>query len=264
MNEQPPRAVRLRREPPSFREVEVRRVEQINARLARVTFGGPELAGMTVEQPAASVRLLLPPGGSRDLVMPAWNGNEFLLRDGTRPIIRTFTPLRVTKQALDVDIVRHGAGAASDWIGQAVPGDAAAISGPGRGYDIDADAPAFLLAGDETALPAIGQLLEHLPAVPAEVFVEVAVPDARVALPDHPLATVNWLEQQASARPGDAVTDAIRDASIPVGARVWVAGEAAAVQRVRRHLFDERGVARAHAHVRGYWKHGRTGGADSD
>jgi NADPH-dependent ferric siderophore reductase len=38
---------------------------------------------------------------------------------------------------------------------------------------------------------------------------------------------------------------------------VWAAGEAAAMQRLRRHLFDERGVPRSAAVVRGYWKRGR-------
>jgi len=35
---------------------------------------------------------------------------------------------------------------------------------------------------------------------------------------------------------------------------VWVAGEAAAVHRIRRHLFDERGLPRRQATIRGYWK----------
>jgi NADPH-dependent ferric siderophore reductase len=43
---------------------------------------------------------------------------------------------------------------------------------------------------------------------------------------------------------------------------VWVAGEAAAMQRIRRHLFEDRGLSRAQASVRGYWKHGRGGDAD--
>jgi NADPH-dependent ferric siderophore reductase len=46
--------------------------------------------------------------------------------------------------------------------------------------------------------------------------------------------------------------------------RVWAAGEAAAVQRIRRHLFQDRQLPRAQATVRGYWKHGRSGGADDD
>jgi NADPH-dependent ferric siderophore reductase len=45
---------------------------------------------------------------------------------------------------------------------------------------------------------------------------------------------------------------------------VWAAGEAAAMQRIRRHLFDEREVPRAQATVRGYWKHGRRGDASAD
>jgi NADPH-dependent ferric siderophore reductase len=85
---------RLRREPPAFREVEVRRVEHVSRRLVRVTLSGSELAGFTVEQPAASVRVLLPSSGAGELVAPSWNGNEFLLPDGWRPTIRTFTPWR--------------------------------------------------------------------------------------------------------------------------------------------------------------------------
>jgi NADPH-dependent ferric siderophore reductase len=32
-------------------------------------------------------------------------------------------------------------------------------------------------------------------------------------------------------------------------------------QRIRRHLFEERGLPRPQATVRGYWKHGRAGDA---
>ena len=129
--------------------------------MRRVTLAGPELEGLTVEQPAASVRLLLPSAADRELVVPSWNGNEFLLADGRRPVIRTFTPRRLDREALelDLDVVLHGQGAAAEWAEAVEPGDAAAISGPGRGYVVDRDAPAFLLAGDETAIPAISQLL---------------------------------------------------------------------------------------------------------
>ena len=60
------RVVRVRREPPPFRRVTVRRVDQLTFRMVRVTFAGSDLEGLTVEHPAASVRLLLPAfGGSR-------------------------------------------------------------------------------------------------------------------------------------------------------------------------------------------------------
>jgi NADPH-dependent ferric siderophore reductase len=233
--------------------------------MVRVTFAGPDLEGLTVDHPAASVRLLLPSPGAQELVMPSWNGNEFLLPNGRRPTIRTFTPRRVDPEALELDleIVVHGAGVASEWAEAAEPGDRAAISGPGRGYALDRDAPAFLLAGDETAIPAISQLLEALPAeTPVAVHIEVAHPDARVALSDHPRATVEWGDLPPGASPGDTLVAAVRGADLDPGTRVWMAGEAAAVQRIRRHLFEDRGLARAQASVRGYWKHGRSADAN--
>ena len=235
--------------------------------MVRVTFAGPELEGLTVEDPAASVRLLLPSPGAHELVVPSWNGNEFLLPDGRRPAIRTFTPRRLEPEALELDleIVLHGDGVASRWAEAARPGDPAAVSGPGRGYAVDRDAPAFLLAGDETAIPAISQLLEALPAsTPVQVHIEVAHPDARMALPRHPSATVEWYDLPSGAPVGDALVAAVRGADLAPATRVWVAGEAATMQRIRRDLFEHRGLSRAQATVRGYWKHGRAGGADDD
>ena len=78
---------------------------------------GRELEGLTVEHPAASVRLLVPSSASGELVLPAWNGNEFLLADGRRPVIRTFTPRRLDPDGLelDIEVVIHGRGAATEW-----------------------------------------------------------------------------------------------------------------------------------------------------
>jgi NADPH-dependent ferric siderophore reductase len=251
----------------------VRATAPVTPRLIRVTLGGPELDGLVVEQPAASVRLLLPSRGSTELVMPTWTGNEFLLPDGSRPAIRTLTPLRLhpERHELEVEIVVHEGGAASGWALAAKEGDEAAISGPGRGYPIDADAAVFLLAGDESAIPAIGQLLEALPAgKPVRVIIEVAHPDARLDLPTRPAAAAptdaEWCDLPAGAAPGDALVAAVIEAAadLPAGARVWAAGEAAAVQRLRRHLLDERGLPRSETWIRGYWKHGRAGDEDSD
>jgi NADPH-dependent ferric siderophore reductase len=258
---------RLRREPPAFRHATVRRVERVSPRMVRVTLAGPDLAGLTVEQPAASVRVLLPSPGAAALVVPTWNGNEFRLPDGRRPTIRTFTPWRVDPDALELDvgIVVHGGGVASDWAVSAEPGAAAAVSGPGRGYTVDVDAPAYLVVGDETAIPAITQVLEAVPEdTPVQVYVEVAHADARVALPAHPGATVDWHDLPPGAAPGDALAAAVRDTDLAPATRVWAAGEAAAVQRVRRHLFEDRGIPRAQSSVRGYWKHGRAGDEDDD
>lgn len=228
--------------------------------MRRLVLGGPELDGLVVDEPAASVRLLLPPPGDDELVMPVWTGNQFELPTGERAPIRTFTPrhLDTGRRELTLDVVLHERGVASDWARAAGVGDEVAVSGPGRGYDIDLGAPAYLLAGDESALPAISQLLEAMPStMPVQVHVEISHPDARMALPHHPQATLTWHEQPVGAPPGAALVAAI-EALDEVPPAVWVAGEAASVQRIRKHLFDVRGMTRSAATVRGYWKQGRS------
>lgn len=250
----------VRREPPSFRRCRVVRISDLTPRMRRFVLGGRELQGLAVDEPASSVRLLLPPAVGAELEMPEWTGNQFELAGGDRAPIRTFTPRFLDTDALELtlDIVVHDGGAASDWAASASVGDEVAISGPGRGYEIATSASAYLLAGDETAIPAISQLLEAMPdTMPVQVHVEIADPAARHDLPDHPSAETTWHELGDGAEPGAALVDAITalDDVPPV---VWVAGEAAAVQKIRKHLFDERGMSRSEATVRGYWKHGRS------
>lgn len=249
-----------RRRAPELRRVAVAGVEELSPRLARLTVTGSELGGFEIVEPAASVRLLVPTSGTADLVMPEWNGNEFLLPDGGRPILRTFTPRRFhpDRPALDIDIVLHADGATSQWVEEARPGDPAAVAGPGRGYRIDPGAPGFLLAGDETAIPAIAQLLEQIPpGIPVRALIEISHPEARLDLPEHPAAHIAWRERDAGEPPGAALVEAVRAADIEPGTRVWVAGEAGSLFHIRRNLLEERGLPRRTVTVRGYWKHGR-------
>jgi NADPH-dependent ferric siderophore reductase len=227
--------------------------------MRRFVLGGAELTGFSMDEPAASVRLLLPRADGT-LEMPEWTGNQFELADGSRAPIRTFTPRWFEADTLDlaVDIVGHDHGAASDWAAAASVGDPVAVSGPGRGYTIDADASAYLLAGDETAIPAISQLLEELPSpIPVRVIVEIADPSAQLALPAHDGAVVSWHELPAGAAPGTAMIAALTALDeFPPAA--WVAGEAAAIQKIRTHVLDDRGLPRSAATIRGYWKQGRS------
>lgn len=241
--------------------MEVVGTERRSPLLVRVTLAGAALAGFDPGPPAASVRLLLPDPGAPSVELPTWNGNEFRRADGRRARIRTLTPLRFDAEALelDVEVVLHEDSPLTVWARTAEAGTPAAVSGPGAGYAIDLAAPAYVLAGDESALPAITSLLVALPSA-AEVVVVVEVREAAaiVELPDHRGATVRWCELPAGSTPGDALVAAVVATPLVDGARVWVAGEAAAVQRIRGHL-AEVGVPRSHAVVRGYWKHGREG-----
>jgi NADPH-dependent ferric siderophore reductase len=226
----------------------------------RITVGGPELVGLDPATPAASVRLLVPTDGVVEL--PEWNGNEYLRADGSRPPLRTLTPLRIDPQRgeVDVDILLHGAGPMASWAATADVGDPVALSGTGRGYVIEPDAP-HLLAGDASAVPAIATILG---ALPREAVVEVLVEasDGTVELDGPTGMRVSWIAPNPGAPPSDALVRAVEGTSITPDTRVWVAGEAAAVQRTRRHLFDVLGLPRSQCTVRGYWKHGRAGDSD--
>lgn len=250
----------IRREPPPFRRVTVERVTPVTSWLTRITFSGSELDGLVVGQPAASVRLLIPSPGESALVVPEWNGNEFLLPNGRRPPIRTFTPRRVDDGMLeaDLDIVTHHDGVAANWARTAAPGDPAAMSGPGRGYEVDPTVSEYLVAGDETAVPAICQLLEEIPATASiRVLVEIGDADDRPELPRHNSASVDFLVRPPRRRPGETLAAAVVDTALDQDARVWAAGEAAAMQSIRRHLFGTLGRPRGTDTVRGYWKMGR-------
>ena len=250
----------IRREPPPYRRVAVHSVEPLTPHMWRVVLGGDELDGFSIDAPASSVRLLLPQADSNELVMVTWTGNQFELPDGSRPPIRTFTPrsFDAERNELTLDVVLHETGAATDWVRRAVPGDEVAVSGPGRSDDLDPDARTHLLVGDESAMPAIAQLLEWIPDDRTiDVHIEIHAPDARTELPDHPNATVTWHEAVDGAEPGDSMTDALM-AVTELADAVWAAGEAAAVQRIRKHLFDERGRDRSGVTARGYWKKGRS------
>lgn len=262
MNETTPQTPRLRREPPRFRQIMVARKRELTPGMLRVTFGGDDLAGLVIDEPAASVRLLVPSPGSERLVVPTWEGNEFLLPDGSRPVIRTFTPRRFDAGhlELDLDIVIHESGLVSGWAVEAGHGAHAAVSGPGRGYRIDPEASRFVLAGDESAIPAISQLLESIPhRTPVKTIVEVRSEDAIPDLPGHPGLDAEWLIARDGAHPGDALVDAVVAEDFDEGAHLWAAGEAAAVHSIRRALLGGR-LDRSRATIRGYWKHDRRAG----
>jgi len=249
---------RVRRAPPPFRRAQVVDVAPRSARLLHVDIAGPELVGIPMPEPAGSVRVLLP--GATGLVIPEWTGNLFVLPDGTRATIRTLTPVDTdpAQGTLALEIVLHGPGRAADWATQLEPGDELALSGPARGWVMGATDRSVVIAGDESALPAIRQLVTTAADRRLTVVIEVGAVDGIVALPVTDPSTVEWVVSLADAPPGTALADAVAAMDLEGVDHLWAGGEAAAVQRIRRDLFEVRGWSRDRATVRGYWKFGRT------
>src|ERR1019366_4819796 len=93
--------------------------------------------------------------------------------------------------------------------------------------------------------PTIDLVMTAHCRLPVQVHIEVTYPDARLALPGRPRATVEWCDLPPGAFSGHALVATVRGVDLVPGTQVWVAGEASAVQRIRRHLFEDRGLPRA-------------------
>lgn len=237
----------------------VRRVESLSPRMVRVTFTGDELAGFAWNGPAAHIKLVFT---SEEAAAAQSGGQE------SRPTMRTYTPRRFDPRAaeLDVDFVIHGDGPASTWAAQAAAGQTLQIAGPGRSYAVEA-ADWYLLAGDDTAIPAISTILEALPAgARALVYLEVTDAAEERSITDRANTAVVWLRRGPDpARAGRELETALRDLDLPPGSgRVYVACEAGAMRRIRRHLLQERMLERSRVVTRGYWKLGEVDHPDRD
>jgi NADPH-dependent ferric siderophore reductase len=235
-----------------MRRATVTRITQLSPRMVRVTFTGDDLGAFAWNGPAAHIKLLFPEPGQAEPTMPQPNGPR-----STR--MRTYTPHRFdpTIPELDVEFVLHGEGPASEWAAQAQPGQVLILGGPGPNYQIDPDADWFLLAGDDTALPAIATILDALPAaMPVRVLMEVADEQEKRPLATAAQLDLTWLHR--GTQPADAALEAaIRTLALPAGkGRIYVGCEAAAMRRIRRHLLQERGLDPTTMVTRGYWKLG--------
>lgn len=114
-----------------------------------------------------------------------------------------------------------------------------------------------MLAGDETAVPAIASIVERLPETPAvQVFLEVCAADF-LPLKTPPGARVFWTAREYGPR----LTEEVK--AVAVGKRglyVWLAEQASIVTTLRRHFVRERGLAKSAVTFMGYWRRGRAEG----
>ena len=234
-----------------------------------LTLGGDDLehfAPMGFDQ---AVRLFFPREGQEGLTMPnfsneAWMAEILLMPKTRRPWVRNFTVRRTRPELGEVDIefALHGEGPASTWARRAKAGDPAGIFDMGMSYLPPAHAEWQLLAGDESALPAILAILEQAPAsLVAEVFLEVpTAADFRTGLTAPEGARVHWLARDgADILPGRRALEAVKEMSPHPGRfYTWAAGEAGFAAGLRRHLVRERGVPKPDIGFFGYWRHSRS------
>ncbi|MFT4052088.1 MAG: siderophore-interacting protein, partial [Microbacterium sp.] len=258
--------------PITTRTLEVLRVADVTPGMRRVTLGGPELAAHTAANgyPVAAFRsdgfddegkLILPHPDLPNATGPTQaDGVLNWPRGDERALVRTYTVRRWDPVAgeVDLDFVRHGVGPATTWAYRVQPGERVQWAGPKMSAPHPAGADWTLVAGDETALPAIGRWLEEWPeGARGQVFVEVAEASHRqLDLPVPAGVELTWLIRDG-AEPGTTTLlfDAIRAADWWDGTVfAWVAGETTTLTPIRRWLRNEKRLPKEQVEVTGYWR----------
>ncbi|MCG5433749.1 siderophore-interacting protein [Mycobacterium sp. MYCO198283] len=254
---------------------EVVQTEQLSPHIVRVTLGGNGFDTFTPNEFTDAYCKLVFVRDDVDvseLPAPLTLDSFAELPREDQPTVRTYTVRRADPQRreITVDFVVHGEhGVAGPWARAAKPGQRLFCMGPSGAYRPDPAADWHLLAGDESALPAIGATLEALPddAV-GYVFVEVADAQDEIELTAPAGMQIRWVyrggraDLVAEERAGDnaPLIDAVRSADwLPGQVQVFIHGEAQAVMHnLRPYIRKERGVDAKWASISGYWRRGRT------
>jgi NADPH-dependent ferric siderophore reductase len=235
-------------------------VTQVTPSVRRVLLSGTEAAVATA---GPTVNVLVPRVGDP---APRWphvaRDGRIVWPDGAHGVsLRSYTARRQDPTAgeVEMDFVLHGDGPAAAWAAAAEPGARLGVAGSGA----LGDRPAgwLLLAGDETALPAISRILAEAPPTTRGVaLLEVAGPDEEQPLSAPAGVEVRWLHRGGTP-PGEStlLTDDVAALDRPADDDVfaWVAAESAAVRAIRADLRGRWGLGRAQHHAIGYWRRGR-------
>lgn len=229
-----------------LRDLEVLEVRDLSPGMRQLTLGGPQLGprmganglipGFDSLGPDDHVKLFFPDPVTGITTLPVQDGKQLLWPENPPAISRDYTPRGYVAGSgrLKIDIVLHGNGVGDAWAAKAQPGSRITIAGP-RSSMLIPRAKAYLLLGDETALPALANWLEMLPKG-AQVNVHIltrirhAMPELHVPDP----AVVHWHHCDPGC--AEAMVDVIRDRAIGPETYVWAAGEDSAIAALRSHL----------------------------
>jgi NADPH-dependent ferric siderophore reductase len=218
-----------------FSPVEVRAADDLAPCYRRVTFHGPELLARRPMTPALWLRL--------------W------FEDGDRRAQRAFTFVDPDPGSgtFDVWFALHDAdGPAVRWARTARPGDVLGATVLTRPLVLPTPPPAAaLLAGDETAVPAIASILAALPP-------SVAVRVLLQGPPGLPLRSAGHVRvEHVPDLAGAVATLALEHPDT----YAWVAAESDVVRDVKRLLREQHGLPPARVGGQGYWRAGQAMGS---
>lgn len=231
-----------------FRTVALTAREWLAPNYVRVRLSGPDLAGFTSFGADDHMRLFFPAGGTAPASVEEMRASPS----------REYTPLTWGDDWLDVEFAVHGdEGVAAPWAASAPLGSPVGVGGPRGSAVITGEPGAWMLVGDETAIPAIRRFAALIPdGAPARIVIEARSTEDEVSI-DAPV-DVEWLHR-GDAPAGSALialleglteADAVGDDPF-----CFIAAEQQIV-KPGRALLERWGVDTGKAVVKGYWKRG--------
>lgn len=227
-----------------FRNLTLTAREWLAPHFVRVRLTGSELEGFDSLGSDDHMRLFFPSG-------PTDSVEELRASPS-----REYTPLAWGEGWLDVEFAVHGdQGVAAPWAATAPLGSAIGAGGPRGSAVIVGDPGAWVLVGDETAIPAIRRFAALIPdGTPARIVVEVVGTDGEIQI-DAPVE-IEWLHR-GDAPSGSALVTFLEsltaDDAVGPDPFVFIAAEQSIV-KPGRALLTRWGVDTDHAVVKGYWK----------
>lgn len=246
--------------PIKARLLAVVRTEDLSPDMRRIVLAGDDLEATLPFVRLASadhVKLVIPDETTGKFVLPVVGERGLNVPNGVAPAIRSYTirAFDPIKRELSIDFVLHDHGPAGRWAIGARPGALIGVMGP-RGNTVYPGSYArYVIAADETALPATERWIEEAPAdAVLEAFVLVADVSRERALPRHPRLNLHWLHRDNH----DDLADAVQ-AAVPIDdgdTFVWAAAEATSMKPLRSHLRGPAGFDRRSIDIHGYWKFG--------
>src|SRR5580693_563104 len=241
----------------------VLRRDQLSPHTVRITAGGPEFDALRMNDFTDKYAKILFVDPGLGLTPPY---DLAALRESLppdrQPVTRTYTLRRADpeSQELTIDFVVHGdEGIAAPWAAQAEPGDLLTLSGAGGAYHPDPGRDWHLLAGDESALPAICSALEALPGDARGIaYLETCDPGEYLDTTPPSGMEVTWLHRPEPGRRPRLLADALLAGPWLSGrADVFAHGERESMKAVRAALKARLGEG-DQLSLSGYWASGRT------
>lgn len=257
-----PQRIRL---PLRFRKVQVTATERFATSFIRITLGGDELEGFDSPGFDDHVKLFFPDATTGELRIPELGPNGPVWPEGIKPVMRDYTPrfFDGAARTLVIDFALHEAGPATAWAINAKPGDWLGVGGPKGSFLVPTDYDFHLLAGDETAVPAIARRLEELPATTKAIaLIEIDNVGDEIPLSSAAHVDLIWCYRKgAPAGTATVIKDALETLVLPDGdGYAWIACETKVARTIRSYLVKERNLNAKWVKAAGYWQ---LGAADS-